>query len=123
MALNNLQRLICHKTKLTNHSTLGQPYTESNIFVKFTRQDVVDSFCLPRQDVFLEMGSLDSEMNLKLLRPYKISTEVSPSKLSLVSMKHPFYPYSPNPSARAGYDTRSIFKRRLTGFNSEFSFS
>ena len=31
--------------------------------------------------------------------------------------------YLPNPSARAGYDTRSIFKQSLTGFNSEFSFS
>ena len=29
----------------------------------------------------------------------------------------------PNPSARAGYDTRSNFKRSLTGLNSEFSFS
>ena len=28
-----------------------------------------------------------------------------------------------NPSARAGYDTRSIIKRSLTGLNSEFSFS
>ena len=28
-----------------------------------------------------------------------------------------------NPSARAGYDTRSIFKRSLTCLNSEFSFS
>ena len=28
--------------------------------------------------------------------------------------------YLPNPSARAGYDTRSIFKRSLTGLNSEF---
>ena len=28
-----------------------------------------------------------------------------------------------NPSARAEYDTRSIFKRSLTGLNSEFSFS
>ena len=27
------------------------------------------------------------------------------------------------PSAQAGYDTRSIFKRSLTGLNSEFSFS
>ena len=27
------------------------------------------------------------------------------------------------PSARAGYDTRTIFKRSLTGLNSEFSFS
>ena len=31
--------------------------------------------------------------------------------------------YFPNPSTRAGYDTRSIFKRSLAGFNSEFSFS
>ena len=28
-----------------------------------------------------------------------------------------------NPSVRVGYDTRSIFMRSLTGFNSEFSFS
>ena len=28
-----------------------------------------------------------------------------------------------NPSAQAGYDTRSIFKRSLTGLNSELSFS
>ena len=28
-----------------------------------------------------------------------------------------------NPSARAGYDTRSIFKQSFTGLNSEFSFS
>ena len=33
------------------------------------------------------------------------------------------YAYLPNPSARAGYDTRSIFKRSLTGLNSECSFS
>ena len=31
--------------------------------------------------------------------------------------------YLPNPSARAGYNTRSIYKRSLTGLNSEFSFS
>ena len=31
--------------------------------------------------------------------------------------------YLPNPSAREGYDTRSIFKRSSTDLNSEFSFS
>ena len=31
--------------------------------------------------------------------------------------------YLPNLSARAGYDTMLIFKRSLTGLNSEFSFS
>ena len=31
--------------------------------------------------------------------------------------------YLPNPSARAVYDTRSVFERSLTGLNSEFSFS
>ena len=38
-------------------------------------------------------------------------------------IKYESISYLPNPSARAGYDTRSIFKRSLTGFNSEFSFS
>ena len=33
------------------------------------------------------------------------------------------YAYLPNPSTRAGYNTRSIFKQSLTGFNSEVSFS
>ena len=32
-------------------------------------------------------------------------------------------PIFTKPSARTGYDTRSIFKRRLTALNSEFSFS
>ena len=36
---------------------------------------------------------------------------------------HIYQPYLPNPSARAGYDTRSILKRSLTGLNSEFSLS
>ena len=31
--------------------------------------------------------------------------------------------YLPDPSARVGYDTRSIFKRSLTDLNAEFSFS
>ena len=33
------------------------------------------------------------------------------------------YTYLPNPSARAGYDTRSIFMWSLTVLNSEISFS
>ena len=35
----------------------------------------------------------------------------------------PALPYLPNPSVRARYDTRWIFKRSLTGLNSEFSFA
>ena len=37
--------------------------------------------------------------------------------------KKQYLSYLPTPSARAGYDTRSIFKRSLTGLNSDFSFS
>ena len=40
----------------------------------------------------------------------------APSKLPRITL-------FTNPTARAGYDTRSIFKRSLTIFNSEFSFS
>ena len=39
------------------------------------------------------------------------------------SFKYKAISYLPNPSTRAGYDTRSILKRSLTGLNSEFSFS
>ena len=41
---------------------------------------------------------------------------------SLLNIQHHKVLFT-NPSARAGYDTRSIFKRSLTGLNSEFSFS
>ena len=40
-----------------------------------------------------------------------------------VSLESWYWCYLPNPSAREGYDTRSIFKRSLTGLNSEFFFS
>ena len=36
---------------------------------------------------------------------------------------HTFFFIFTNPSARAGYDTRSILKQSLTGLNSEFSLS
>ena len=39
-----------------------------------------------------------------------------------LKIKLPVYIFN-NPSARTGYDTRSIFKQGLTGLNSEFSFS
>ena len=42
--------------------------------------------------------------------------------VSVKSLRESYFIFT-NPSARAGYDTRSIFKRSLTGLNSEFSFS
>ena len=44
-------------------------------------------------------------------------------KFTRDSFPTPFFIIFTNPSARAGYDTRSIFKWSLTGLNSEFSFS
>ena len=44
-------------------------------------------------------------------------------EISAVEFNLEFSSYLPNPSAWAGYNTRSIFKRSLTGLNSEFSFS
>ena len=48
------------------------------------------------------------------------------SSSSLLLLPRPLCPgvvLFTNPSAWEGYDTRSIFKRSLTGLNSEFSFS
>ena len=49
--------------------------------------------------------------------------EYNPLLLLLSNTPWPGVVLFTNPSARAGYDTRSIFKRSLTGLNSEFSFS
>ena len=51
------------------------------------------------------------------LRPGKLKSVDSDGVLQTIEVLFT------NPSARAGYDTRSIFKRSLTGLNSEFSFS
>ena len=52
---------------------------------------------------------------------YEIKTgksQVRDRKIIKVLQHIPTYIYLPTPSARAGYDTRSIFKRGLTCFNS-----
>ena len=50
---------------------------------------------------------------------------IEPKSPSEHSNRHAYFRFTlfTNPSARAGYDTRSIFKRSLTGLNSKFSFS
>ena len=49
---------------------------------------------------------------------------IQPQPNGRTNFKDPIYPtYLPNPSAQAGYDTKSIFKWSLAGLNSEFSFS
>ena len=44
-------------------------------------------------------------------------------RVPLTNLELILWCYLPNPSARAGCDTRSNFKQSLTGLNSEFSFS
>ena len=44
-------------------------------------------------------------------------------KLMAILVKKLLITIFTNPSIRAGYDTRSIFKQSLAGLNSEFSFS
>ena len=61
--------------------------------------------------------------------PFSVCEQVNQRIFHLVNvilvLRSPFLSFIifTNPSARAGYDTRSIFKRSLTGLNSEFSFS
>ena len=72
-------------------------------------------------------------MNSALQNRYSLGRQLPPryrdqaiqiNNTHLVGMPgRPMLSIFTNPSARAGYDTRSIFKRRLTSLNSEFSFS
>ena len=75
--------------------------------------NLVASFTIDNNDLFLLKDGLLTNVSVRVFE-YEWQRIVGyADKLS----------YLPNPSARAGYDTRSIFKRSLTGFNSEFSFS
>ena len=66
--------------------------------------------------VFIYHHQVELTAQSVLILFLSLSLSLSPSlTLSLIIFT--------NPSARVGYDTRSIFKRSLTGFNSEFSFS
>ena len=59
---------------------------------------------------------------LRALAPYE--TQQPRSRFELGSpIPFPTMIIFTDPSARAGYDTRSIFKRIFTGLDSEFSFS
>ena len=58
----------------------------------------------------------------ELINFFITSTKIKQNNSNFVRSNFWTYLYLPNPSARTGYDTRSIFKRSLTGLNSEFSF-
>ena len=55
--------------------------------------------------------------------PYALLNVYSYKSINIIFLGVTLCTYLPNPSARAGYDTRSIFMRSSTGLNSEFSFS
>ena len=57
--------------------------------------------------------------NIKAFAQYEKELEILIQTVTIYSQDIIFT----NPSARAGCDTRSIFKRSLTGLNSKFSFS
>ena len=74
-----------------------------------------------------DVNQSEDEVPVMLKRSVMLSTPSMPllpgTLCSGVVAPNRVLSYLPNPSARAGYDTRSIFKRSLTGLNSEFSFA
>ena len=72
--------------------------------------------------VIVERDNSPLKQNFKKRSRSPIKTPMLHPQLSKIRHSSQVYIFT-NPSARAGYDTRSIFKRSLTGLNSEFSFS
>ena len=68
---------------------------------------------------------ISSVMKLMFYEGTRTETPTQDEKLSQGKLvkKHVYISIFTNSSARTGYDARSIFKRSLTGLNSEFSFS
>ena len=77
----------------------------------------------PKNSCLMYNTELHLIVKLQFWKTWRVLS--TPSLQLLLSPLRPgvVVPYLPNPSARAGYDTRSIFKRSLTGLNSEFSVS
>ena len=72
--------------------------------------------------------TLCTYMNKRLHSPFLKKSDLGIAKnymdVNLTAIDLKVYDANlPNPFARAGYDTSSIFKQSLTGLNSEFSFS
>ena len=68
---------------------------------------------------FLKNHNLNFRVYFNCIFTFVISNKLDMNNIHYKNYKVLFT----NPSARAGYDTRSIFKQSLTGLNSEFSFS
>ena len=78
---------------------------------------------------FINQFKLDIIISIRRCERIEIKKKICRQRMSIIlnqiCLNEEMLPksYLPNPSARAGYDTRSIFKQSLTGLNSEFSFS
>ena len=61
LALNNLQRLICHKTQLTNHlSSLEESYTGKNIGRKIYRNNILFPKAISNRFILSNMTDLEN---------------------------------------------------------------
>ena len=106
------------------------PYSWSLMFLFFVPFKFTSSGVIALVFILLIRFLLDSFLSssfLVLMRYSFLIFSFISTCLVASATKMPKYLYGssylPNPSARAGYDTRSIFKRSFTGLNSEFSFS
>ena len=75
-----------------------------------------------KRDVFILESDVSKIINFRIMKQQSRFV-LGQLRYGVVVLTEGYYPYLPNPSARAGYDTRSILKRSLAGLNSEFSFS
>ena len=76
----------------------------------------------PNQRNHLDPNSTSNTNTTSIINSQNINPSITNQyfdKQSTFPIHNPIY----QPSAWAGYDTKSIFKRSLTGLNSEFSFS
>ena len=94
----------------------------SNFFQVLTLEHRYIFTCLNILFRFLTNLYIDKISQIFIMFAYLIKISLKYPSITEVRTERSWLLFT-NPSARAGYDTRSIFKRSLTGFNSEFSFS
>ena len=169
LALNNLLRLICHKTHQTKpnqtkqfsvilmssnpfwdevlipcrgynqcilsphwlgwNRKIGVIYSELKSVINHAYCKVIPNFMATYFNHSFKVTPPHQKKKRRKKKKYKSSKEMKVIFRSVEikyiekKFRQNYVILFTNPSARAGYDTRSIFKRSLTDLNSEFSFS
>ena len=106
----------------SNICSIFPPCIKSKALEKSRNCSVASRFCAPTFSMIELVIRICEVVDRFLQKPFRFFQRIFSISAWILLRTRTLFVFT-NPSARAGYNTRSIFKQSLTGLNSEFSFS